>query len=417
MSASRPPDGLRLVPLGEDRRNDLLHVDQWAFAFDDTDMDPEPALLGYEWDRTVGAELDGELAGVHSVYSLDLPVPGGEVPAAGLTWVGVHPQHRRRGVLRQMIAHHLSAVHEVAREPVSALWAAEAPIYGRFGYGLATFGMRMTLRRRAALHDVPGSEELRVTLHHADPDRHTDAVHRVFDAVREGRPGMVSRRGGLARKMLADPPRWREGGESLRLLLVEDAGGEPRGYALFRRKEKWDDAGPDGEVLVREAQALDAPAWRVLWGRLTDLDLMGSVRTDIRPTDDPLLHLLVDVRAARTRMWDGLWVRLVDVGEALSRRRYGSAVDVVLDVRDPVCGWNAGRWRLAGDSGGAGCEPTTNAADLRLDVQTLGSAYLGGQTLRALAAAGRVEELTTGSLDAASAAFAWPVAPYCGWVF
>jgi predicted acetyltransferase len=144
---------------------------------------------------------------------------------------------------------------------------------------------------------------------------------------------------------------------------------------------------------------------------------MGRVRTDIRPTDDPLLHLLVDVRSAQARIWDGLWVRLVDVGGALSRRRYSRAVDVVLDVQDRVCAWNAGRWRLAGDRDGATCERTSGAADLALDVQALGSAYLGGQTLRALAGAGMVQEHAAGALDAASAALAWPVTPYCGWVF
>jgi predicted acetyltransferase len=408
---------VRLVPLGEDRREELLDLDQWAFAFDDATTDLSTGLLGFEWDRTVGAEVDGELAGVHSVFSLDMPVPGGEVPTAGLTWVGVHPQHRRRGVLTAMARHHLQTVHERGREPVSALWAAEPAIYGRYGYGLGTFGLRMTLPRRAALVDVPGADDLRVTFAKVDPDRHVDVVQRVFDAVRAGRPGMVSRRGGLARKMLSDPPHWRGGAESLRLLLVTDDAGDPRAYALFRRKEKWEDGGPDGDVLVREAQAVDAAAARALWGRLTDLDLMGRVRTDVRPTDDALLHLLVDVRAVQPQMSDALWVRLVDVGAALAARTYSRDVDVVLEVADATCGWNARRWRLAAGPDGATCAPTGDRADLALDVRALGSAYLGGQTLTALAGAGAVEELAPGALPAAAAAFASPVAPYCGWVF
>lgn len=408
---------LDVVPLGEDRRDDLLDVDQWAFAFPDTDDDPSPALQGLEWDRTFGARRDGDLAGVYSVYSLAMPVPGGEVPAAGLTWVGVHPQHRRRGVLTAMIEHHLSTVRERGTEPVSALWAAEPAIYGRFGYGQASLGMRMTITRGATLHDVPGWQDLPVSYAKADPDRHTDVVHRVLEAVRAGRPGLMARRGGLARKALSDPRHWRDGAESLRLLLVTDAAGDPRAYALFRRKEKWEDVGPRGEVVVREAHAVDAPAARALWGRLTDLDLMGSVRTDMRPTDDPLLHLLADPRAATPRLTDGVWLRVVDLPAALAARRYSREVDVVLDVEDTGCPWNTGRWRLAAGPDGATCDPTTSAADLRLDVRALGSAYLGGQTLTALHAAGRVEEVTPGALGAASAALAWPVAPYCGWVF
>ena len=43
--------------------------------------------------------------------------PGGarQVPCAGLTWVGVHPDHRRQGVLTAMLRHHLEQVRAEAR--------------------------------------------------------------------------------------------------------------------------------------------------------------------------------------------------------------------------------------------------------------------------------------------------------------
>ncbi|MFP5346261.1 MAG: GNAT family N-acetyltransferase [Actinomycetes bacterium] len=407
-----------LVHLSDERRDDLLEIDQWAFAFADDGLDVAPALLGFEWDRTVGAEVDGRLVGVSSVYSPTMPVPGGEVPVAGLTWVGVHPQHRRRGVLRTLMAHHLESVRERGIEPVSALNAAEPAIYGRFGYGLATRNMRLTLPRGAAFREVPGTDELAVRLEKADPEKHASLVAVVFDGARSARPGMVSRpSAGLQQKMLADPAHWREGGESLRVLVVEDDAGQPRGYALFRRKEHWTDAGPAGTVTVREMAAVDAASSAVVWSRLTDLDLMKTVQTDARPVDDPLVHQLVDVRAAEPRVSDGIWVRLVDVGAALAARRYTRDVDVVLDVRDELCPWNVRRWRLAGGPGGAVCEATSAAADLSLDVRAIGSAYLGGETLSALASAGFVDELSIGALDVASAAFAWHVAPFCGWEF
>lgn len=55
---------------------------------------------------------------------------------------------------------------------------------------------------------------------------------------------------------------------------------------------------------------------------------------------------------------------------------------------------------------------TTAAADLALDVRELGSAYLGGTTLTALARAGLVQELRAGALAEASPAFASDVAPW-----
>jgi Sterol carrier protein domain len=58
------------------------------------------------------------------------------------------------------------------------------------------------------------------------------------------------------------------------------------------------------------------------------------------------------------------------------------------------------------------CEPA-----LALDVRDLASAYLGGESLAALASAGLVRELRPGAPFEAAAGFSWPVAPYCGWLF
>jgi predicted acetyltransferase len=155
----------------------------------------------------------------------------------------------------------------------------------------------------------------------------------------------------------------------------------------------------------------------VLWGRLADLDLMGRVETGSRPLDDPLVHQLVDLRAAAPRLGDGLWVRLVDVGAALAARTYVTELDAVIDVTDVACPQNAGRWRLRAGPAGAVCERTPDGADLALDVRALGSAYLGGETLAALAGAGLVTEHSPGMLARASRAFTHDIAPFSGWVF
>ncbi len=415
MTATGAVGGVTLVPLGEDRRHDLMELDQWVWSFDPEKREAEAEFLGFEWDRTVAAEIGGRLAGVHSVFSLDMTVPGGEVPAAGLTWVGVHPQFRRQGVLRAMMAHHLGAVRERGSEPVSVLWAAEPGIYGRFGYGLATHGLDLTVARGADMVDVSGSDDLQVRFEVADVDRHTALVQDCYEAYRRTRPGAVSR-GSLGRQqqMLADPKGWRHDAEQKKVLVVEDGQGAVRGVALFRRKEGWEPTGPNGTVQVLQATALDAAAARVLWGRLADMDLMSSVTTDKRPTDDPLMHLLVDVRAAKARLSDGLWLRLVDLPAALEARRYTGDVDVVLEVTDEMCPDNAGRWHLVGGPEGAACTRTRSDPHLRLSERTLGAAYLGGRTLAALAGAGLVDAVEPHVLERASSAFSWHVAPFNG---
>lgn len=399
---------VQVVGVGPDRRTEVEDLMQWVWAATDEWVDDD--YLGHEWDRTRIAKVGDADAGIYSAYTMRMSVPGGEVPASGLTWVGVHPQHRRKGVLRAMIADHFAEIAERGTEPVSVLWAAEPEIYPRFGYGLAANVLRFTIPRKARMRDVAGTDGLRVRLENADVDRHAAVVDEVYETYRAAHPGTVSRgTPDRVRALLADPKEWRQGRERKKVLLVEDGDGRARAAAIFRRKEGWEDTGPDGSVAVIQAWGLDAAANRVLWGTLTDLDLMSKVTTDLRPVDDPLLHLLTDLRAAKVLLTDSLWLRLVDLPAALVARTYSSAVDVVLEVADDLLPANGGRWRLrvGADGTGATCERTDDEPALRLDVRDLGALYLGGQGLLQLVGAGAVEVLDPAAVEPTARAFSW----------
>jgi predicted acetyltransferase len=411
------PAGYTAVDLSPDRLHDVLAVDMWAFPSSVTEEQMAQLPLPMPWSRAGGVETaDGELVAMYAAYPYrSFPVPGARIPVAGLTWVGVHPGHRRRGLLRAMIHRHFAQAQE-AGEAVAALFAAEPGIYGRFGYGLASRQMRMTIPRGAALRDVPGAETMRVRLEKLDRAKHGPVLHQVHSAV--DRPGWATRETEGALEASLNDPEWgRDGAESLRIALVEDAQGNPRGYAKFRRKDAWQPEGPRGVVRVREVVAQDAATARALWGVLLDLDLMATVEVGMLALDDPLWFLLVDPRAAAPAISDNLWVRVLDVPTALAQRRYAAPVDVVLEVTDAQVPGNAGRWRLVGGPDGAEVTATTDAAHVALDVRELGSAYLGDQSLVAMAAAGLVTELVPGTLHAAATAFSWPTAPLSSYVW
>ena len=96
----------------DDELDDLWLVDNRAFGQPPGPADQPRAWARAELDRTRSAFDDGALVGASRAYSFELTLPGGAVlPAAAVSWVGVAPTHRRRGVLNRMI----EALHDDAR--------------------------------------------------------------------------------------------------------------------------------------------------------------------------------------------------------------------------------------------------------------------------------------------------------------
>jgi len=396
-----------IVPLTAADRQRLLAVDLAAFFFDPSAYPVDIVTSHFDWARTFGANRKGadELAGVYTSYDMAVTAPGPletrtRVPMAGLAWVSVHPDHRRRGILRQMITHHFSRLHELG-VALSGLHAAEVQIYGRFGYGISSVELELELERGTvltapSLEDAAGRVATRFFA--ADSDDAAQAVHDLHLRCAADTLGAVSRPERMARPFLVDLPLTRQGREPWQVLLAH-VDGQPAGYALFSREAKWEDSRAKGTLTVRELAAADPVTLLALGRRLVDFDLTASITIGGRGTDDPLLWWAGGPRGLGVKACDSLWLRLIDVDAALTARGYSSACDVVLDVLDPVCPWNQRAWRLTVDRDGvATCLPTSDDPDLRLPVQALGAAYLGSRSLATQAHQGLVTELTAGSL-------------------
>lgn len=410
MTAAEP---LPIRALSQADRPAFLAVEEHAFGHVESEQRRALSAPLFEPERSLGA-FDGDLlVGTTAIYPFPMTVPGGPLPVAGVTGVSVLPTHRRRGVLRSLMTRQLGDLRE--HEPVAALWASEPAIYDRFGYGLAARSYALTVARSpSALRRAPTDASLRLRL--ADPGKALGLSAPVYAAECDRRPGMIGMDARWEAAESADLPEERNGFSPLRCVLAEDEGGV-RGYAWYAMDGKWEGGVPHGTVRVSAAWALDPAAYASLWTYLLDLDLTRTVVASQRPVDDPLLHLLTDVRGARAQLRDALFVRLVDLPRALAARRYSEPVDVVLEVSDGLCPWNAGRWRLVGGPDGAECTPSTDAADLTLDVQELGAAYLGGTSLAELAAVGWVQEHHPGALARCARAFRHEPAPFCPFVF
>ena len=375
----------------------------------------ERAFGGAPHPDDVAAELsvvdDGRFYGVFDgasvvatagSFDFRMTVPGGPVPVAGVTWVSVLPTYRRQGLLTAMMSRQLDDLHEQGTA-VAALWATEAAIYGRYGYGAAAWRLGLDVLSRSAFAAPvePGGVRL------VDPA--APEVRAVYAAAAARTAGWPERDDRWWAFRLHDPEHARNGGSPLQCVLTDG------GYALYSTAMRWDNGLPGGVVRVREVVATGPAAAARIWRHLLDLDLMRTVEVfGAAPDDWLVMGLLAEPRAARPTLRDCLHVRLVDVRAALVARRYAADVDVVLEVRDAQCPWNTGCWRLVGGRSGASCSAVSDQPDLVVDVADLGAAYLGGTPLRARP----VEERTAGALSRATTAFG-PLegAPWCPQVF
>jgi predicted acetyltransferase len=411
-------DSYPIRPVTEDEFDAFSLVDQ--HAFNDGPLAPERrarARRMTEHDRTLAA-FDGSLmVGTAGAYSFQFSVPGAVVPVAGVTLVSVLPTHRRRGILRSMMRRQLSDIAERG-ESLATLWASESMLYGRYGYGKASWHATFTVRRGEGTL-LPGApRDPSLTLRLVEPGEARPDLEKVFETALRSRPGLFARNEDWWDARLYDPESDRGGRTPLRCLLASDEAGT-RGYALYSGRAEWDTDTflPDGSIEVRELTASDPAASAALWENLLSRDLTTEIKAALRPADDPLLFQLADSRRLRPRVADGLWVRLVDLPAALSARGYAAPADLVLEVRDDLLPANAGRWRLTTTPETARCERTSDTPDISVDVSELGAAYLGGTSLGSLAAAGLVTEHRPGAVTRLSAAMSWTPSPWCPMLF
>jgi predicted acetyltransferase len=394
--------------------DDFFRAGDLAFSEHARDEDRERWAAVFEADRAIAAYDGDRIVGTAGIFSYDLTIPGGVLPAAGVTIVGVQPTHRRRGILRRMMRAQLDAIHERG-EPLAILWASEGSIYQRFGYGLGTLRMGINLERERGSFRLPHTPAGMIRFIEVDEAKRLFPP--IYDAVRPLRPGFFSRSSAFwDAEFFPDPEHWRRGA-SAAFHVVHEVADDADGYARYRVREEWDNAGSKSAVVVVELIATNPAAQLDLWRFLIDIDLMARIEAWNLAVDDPIVLNVAEPRRLRADLGDALWTRIVDVAPALAGRRYAADGRVVFEVADEFCEWNDGTWELAVEGGVPVVQIAGGAADLACDITDIGAAYLGAFGFRQLADAGRVRELQPGAIARADALFATERAPWCPRVF
>jgi predicted acetyltransferase len=395
--------------------DEIMKVSSLAFGHEPMAEDVEFERLVFEVDRALGAFDAKQLVGESLIASFQLTVPGAILPTAGVTSVAVAPTHRRRGVMTALTRRQFDDIHDRG-EPLAALYASEASIYGRFGYGLGSFKTELEIDR--AYTAFADAEYEPRSIRVISKEEALAAYPGIFERLRPDRPGFHDRSDGWWKYNFADPEtdHHRQGFNSYIYAICEGPEG-PDGYVVYRTKNDWAGGNANGTLEVVEMLAITTDAYAALWRYCFDADLMARTSAWLRPIDEPLLHMLANPRRLKVSVQDGLWLRLIDVAAALGRRRYAAEGRLILEVRDSFCPWNEGRYELNGGADGAECIPSDAEPDVVLNAADLAAVYLGGVRLDTLRQAGRVIENEAGGVRRADAMFTWDPPPWCPDIF
>ena len=292
--------------------------------------------------------------------------------------------------------------------PVAALWASQAAIYQRFGYAMAS-----VLRSYAvdtADIDFHDGDDGSGRVERVDKASGYDHIKQVYMRFVADRMGYLHRAQAL---WMHNALEEHEADGPIHIALCHDASG-PDGYAVYTLREgRRDHPSRSQEIVVRDLAWLSPAAYRSLWAFFKRHDLVGRVRWNNAPSDDPAIEYFLEPRLLEARDNEGFWIRLVDVAAALQGRGWTADGELSITVRDdPLAPWNTGSYRLTVSGGAADVSPCPAATDIEISVKALASLYVGRRSARELSAWG----LLTGDADAvrrADALFATRYAPHC----
>ncbi|WP_104164320.1 GNAT family N-acetyltransferase [Cryobacterium sp. N22] len=323
-----------------------------------------------------------------------------------ITGVTVRTSHRRRGLLRRMMTEDL-ALAKGKGIAIAALTASEASIYGRFGFGVATAEQSITVDTGAKfrLDHVPvGTVEV------ADPKVLLELAQQVFARLHGEQPGSIGRQEFY--RQLAAGAASREGGPDAKVKAALHYGpdGAVDGYVSYRFGG-WDKTPATMEIV--DLVAVTPTAYLELWQYLAAIDLVERITWNEAPVDNPLSWALTDPRCVTaSNPRDLLWLRILDVRQALEARRFAADGTLVLRVTDGL-GLTAGTFALEVHDGTARVTASAAAPDLELDIAALSSVYLGAVNPVSLAAANKVREHTPGAAFLAARLFAVERPAHC----
>ena len=362
-----------------------------------------------EW--TLCAFEDGKLATSYAAWPLTMRFNGEGISVAGVTMVGTLPIYRRRNYLRRVITAHLKLLHERAEQPIAILYASLAAIYQRYGYAVVSTRNSYNVEPRylefPLTRPVPGNfREV--------GDDESGLLVDLYRHFRVEKIGYIHRsRAMWEAGVLAPPPP----GGLLGKVVYEEAG-KPLGYVIYTVEPAHGAvSGPAQRLAIRDLVWLTASAYQAVWNYFAPMDLMTNIIWERVPSDDPLPHLLLEPRMLHISSKDGILARIIDVEQALSRRRYHEDGTLTFEILDDLCSWNCGRWKLETATDGTSISRTSEEPQLVMPISTLAMLLFGQISATEAARMERLDVLEHRALSLWDRVMRTTYRPFCADMF
>lgn len=392
----------RLDGLNEQRRAFALFRQAMLGLPDLGKADPEAEGRYLKDGKPLGAFGPSGLVGVVNGYASQIAVPGGRrVSHLSVTHVGVAPQATRQGIASRLLTEQLRRARAEGYV-VAGLRASDSRIYGRYGYGTASWTVRQELDLACAR---PAPSQGQAKTRFVDIGNF-DLFRKIADADPAPRPAQLIRWDAwwAMQRLRLDHP------STPHYALVTGPEGAETGFLRFHTEasDNWL-ISRSRTAIVDDLVAHDAASWQTLIGHLFMQDILHRAIFPASAVDDPLRLLVSDPRSITfSGLRDESWVRPLDVGVLLSARSYRETA--VFDIADPVIPENAGVWRI----GPEGVRRDQGPAEARLDIGTLAALFFGAQTASLLSQAGKLHAPSPETLERLDALFSTGRLPHSG---
>lgn len=399
---------IEIRPARADEMEDMGRIGAYVYAgsFGDEPNNVIATANLPEW--TLCAFVDGQMASMFCTIPFTMRVLGNAVPMGGVSAVGTMPEFRRRGLSRSLMTRALADMHERG-QPVASLWASQAAIYQRYQFAMTTVQRSYTVDT--------------VDIGFYDGDMGSCDVERldVKDGYEIIKPLYIEyiknricylHRSKAIWQFNALEERSEDG--PTHLAVARDNSGSAVAYLVYTvRSGRISHDSRSQEMRIRDFAWLTQDGYRSLWRYIAGHDMVGAVRWQNAPMDDPAAELFMEPRQLHARNQEGVWFRVVDVASALAARGYmGSGSIKIAIEEDSLAPWNGGTYLLTASPEGAEVKSVDSTADIQLSVKALASLYTGFHNATALAGWGLLKGEAS-SILLAEQIFTTPHAPHC----